>query len=233
MPNEVRAVYERYIALLDQGDSGTIYDQMLDPDTRKSVGRDQVAGIYRDRANRYGTGAGQRVVTAVVHLAELPFQPESAGPYYYIRSETRLARGTVADGAFFRRDGNGAFVLSDIDTSAAAPAMSAADRDQAINVATQFFKGLENGEIGRSLMVTPAPDTGEWFDRVQSMRGGDLNARSLVAVYAFTDLLGEVGDYAYVQFDASFSDAGVTEQAWLKRQNGSWKVIRFWAQPDQ
>lgn len=233
VPNEVKSVYDRYIALLDQGDSGAIYDQLLDPETRKSVTRDQVAGIYRDRATRYGTGAGERRVTAVVHLAELPFQPESHGPYYYILSETRLTRGTVADGAFFRRDDSGAFVLSDIDTSAAAPPLSAADRDQAVNVATQFFKGLDNGEITRSLLVSPAPDTGDWSDRVQSMRGGDLNARSVVAVYAFTDLLGEVGDYAYVQFDATFSDAGVTEQAWLKRQNGSWKVIRFWAQPDQ
>ena len=229
----MKSVYDRYIALLDQGDSGAIYDQLLDPETRKSVTKDQVAGIYRDRATRYGNGAGERTVTAVVHLAELPFQPESQGPYYYIRSETRLTRGTVADGVFFRRDGNGTFVLADIDTSAAAPPLSAADRDQAVNVATQFFKGLDNGEVSRSLLVSPAPDTGEWSDRVQSMRGGDLNARSVVAVYAFTDLLGEVGDYAYVQFDAAFSDAGVTEQAWLKRQNGSWKVIRFWAQPDR
>ncbi|MDD3445401.1 MAG: hypothetical protein PHS60_08315, partial [Zavarzinia sp.] len=232
IPADLRDVYERYMDMVDRGASGEIYDQILDPNTKKAVTRDQVAAIYDDRAARFGRGNGARVVRAVAYLTELPFQPNTYGPYYYVLTETRLAQGTVADGAIFRRDDNGGYVLADMEVLPAAPALTPALRDEAIAAATSLFQGLEQGSVPPDLMVSNAPDSTEWFDRVQSMRGGDLNGREVEAAYAFSELLGEKGEYAYVQFKASFSDAGVLEQAWLKREGGKWKVARYWSAPN-
>ncbi|MFZ2869711.1 hypothetical protein, partial [Zavarzinia sp.] len=231
VPAPVKPAFDRYLALLASGDAGTIHDELLDPDTRESVSRDTVVAMYKDRADRYGDGDGLPVVVAALQLEQLPFQPKSSGPFYYIRTETSLSKGTVADGLIFRDNGAGEWVLADVEIQAAAKPLSAGERDQTVGVASKLFQGLDNGEVTTSLLVSPAPDTTEWFDQVQSMRGGDLTDRKLVASYPFTELLGETGDFVYVQFAASFTDARVTEQAWLRRGDGGWKVVRFWAQP--
>ncbi len=231
VPAPVKPAFDRYLALLASGDAGTIYDELLDPDTREAVSRDTVVAMYKDRADRYGDGDGLPVVVAALQLEQLPFQPKSSGPFYYIRTETSLSKGAVADGLIFRDTGGGEWVLADVEIQAAAKPLSAGERDQAVSVATRLFQGLENGEVTKALLVSPAPDTTEWFDQVQSMRGGDLSDRKLIASYPFTELMGEAGDFVYVQFAASFTDARVTEQAWLRRDGAGWKVVRFWAQP--
>lgn len=233
VPQDARAAYERYFALLDAGNAAAIYDELLDPELKKTIQRQAVVDVFAARANQFGRGSGERVVTTVTKLAEPPFQAGKYGPYLYIRAETRLPRGTVADGIFLRQVEDGRYVLSDVEYSEAAKALTASERDQVVSIATRLFQGLENGTVDKGVLASPAPDTSAWFDQVQSMRGGDLSSRGVASIFPLSEIDGVRGDYAYVQFDAAFTDARVTEQAWLKREGGSWKVIKFWAQPDQ
>ncbi|MCF4165457.1 toll/interleukin-1 receptor domain-containing protein [Zavarzinia compransoris] len=232
LPYEVQEAHDRYMDLIDAGDFDAIYDDLLDPRTRETVTREQLKGIYADRVARFGAGGGERDVRAVAFLSELPFQPGSHGPYYFVLAETRLAKGKVADGAILRRDENGDYVLTDLEVQPAAEPLTAAEREAAVEVATDLFDALAKYRLPSDLMVSPAPDSAEWYERMQSMRGGDLVERKLETVYAFSSLLGEDGDYAYVQFLSTYSDVPVIEQAWLRRDGGDWRVARFWSEPD-
>jgi hypothetical protein len=234
VPADARAAYERYFALADAGNGAAIYDELLDSALKETISRQSVIDVFNARTGQFGRGGGSRVVTTVARLSEPPFQSGTYGPYLYIRAETTTARGVVADGIFLRQQDDGRYALADVEYAEAARALTAAERDQVVGVATRLFQGLENGTVDKGVMASPAPDTTDWFDQVQSMRGGDLSARTIATVFTMTEVDGTRGDYAYVQFDAVFTDARVTEQAWLKRDSGGgWKVIKFWAQPDQ